>query len=393
VRNWPLVALILLLPVPAPAQHRITIDGNFDDWADVPVAVTDPADDVHDTDWFSDGLSQPRPRRYSDVDVLEVRFTDDGENLFGYMRAAGKIGRTSRSAAGQKAGRYYFIFTIDVDHDTVTGYRLAEGNYWPDSRGYDMNMEVEFYDGAFNTGHYINHEFLNEEELRYGREHDLPNGIVRLKPGSYDYYLEWVMFEDSTYVEVSDRGPVYKGIIEIAVSPDSHEAEIKAPMWGFLKTPEGEPIIAPGKTIVVSASLEGSGELSEEAVAHGYRNGTKSFWGSDTAEPFEYTVSGASGLQFQRPGPAIPDRIALRPCYPNPFNGQTVVSFSVPRAGMARVEVIDLLGRRVATLLRAWVSPGVHRFRWAPARASAGLYLIVLEFEGVRQVQRVLYLP
>ncbi len=393
MRKWPLVALILLLPVPALAQHLITIDGNFDDWADVPVAVTDPADDVHDTDWFSDGLSQPRPRRYSDVDVLEVKFTDDGENLFGYMRATGKIGRTSRSAAGQKAGRYYFIFTIDVDHDTVTGYRLAEGNYWPDSRGYDMNMEVEFYDGAFNTGHYINHEFVNEEELRYGREHDLPNGIVRLKPGSYDYYLEWVMFEDSTYVEVSDRGPVYQGIIEIAVSPDSHEAEIKAPMWGFLKTPEGEPIIAPGKTIVVSASLEGSGELSEEAVAHGYRNGTKSFWGSDTAEPFEYTVSGASGLQVQQPGPAIPDRIALRPCYPNPFNGQTVVSFSVPRAGMARVEVIDLLGRRVATLLRAWVSPGVHRFRWAPARASAGLYLIVLQFEGVRQVQRVLYLP
>ncbi len=385
--------ILLLLPTVAFAQHKITIDGQFDDWADVPVAVVDSAGDVHDTDWFSDGLSEPRPRRYSDVDLLEVKFTDDGENLYGYIRATGKIGRTSRSAAGQKAGRYYFIFTIDVDHDTVTGYRLAEGNYWPDSRGYDMNMEVEFYDGAFNTGHYINHEFLNEQELQHGREHDLPNGIVRLKPGSYDYYLQWVTFEDSSYVEVSDRGPVYQGIIEIAVSPDSHEAEIKAPMWGFLKTPEGEPIIAPGKTIVVSASLEASGELSEEAIAHGYTQGKKSFWGSDTADPFEYTVSTGTRVTAGAPVAALPRTATLLPCYPNPFNAQTVVRFALPHPGHVRVEVFNLLGERVATLLNGWASAGEHRLRWEPQGLAGGVYFVQMRVAGRVEVRRVVYLP
>ena len=385
------LCLLLFLPVAAVAQHAITIDGQFDDWADVPTAVLDSANDVHDTDWFGDGLSAPRPRRYSDVDLLEVKFTDDGENLYGYMRATGKIGRTSRSAAGQKAGRYYYIFTIDVDHDTVTGYRLAEGNYWPDSHGYDMNMEVEFYDGAFNTGHYINHEFLNEQELQYGREHDLPNGIVRLKPGSYDYYLQWVTFEDSSYVEVSDRGPVYQGIIEIAVSPDSHEAEIKAPMWGFLKTPEGEPIIAPGKTIVVSASLEASGELSEEAVAHGSTQGKKSFWGSDTADPFEYTVSEGTRVFSGRRLHSLPREATLYPCYPNPFNSETTVEFALPRPGRARVEVYNLLGEKVATLLNGWASPGLHRFHWSAGAQSTGIYLVVARFENRVRVQRVVY--
>ncbi len=384
---------LLLLPAVGLAQHSITIDGQFDDWADVPVAAVDSAGDVHDTDWFGDGLPAPRARRYSDVDVLEVKFTDDGENLYGYMRATGKIGRTSRSAAGQKAGRYYFIFTIDVDHDTVTGYRLAEGNYWPDSRGYDMNMEVEFYDGAFNTGHYINHEFLNEQELQYGREHDLPNGIVRLKPGSYDYYLQWVTFEDSSYVEVSDRGPVYQGIIEIAVSPDSHEAEIKAPMWGFLKTPEGEPIIAPGKTIVVSASLEASGELSEEAVAHGYTRGRKSFWGSDTADPFEYTVSTGTRVASKTPTSVLPRVARLLPCYPNPFNGQTVVRFALPRPERVRVDVFNLLGEKVATLLNGWASPGEHKLRWAPRGLAGGVYFVQMRVAGRVHVQRLVYLP
>ncbi len=136
------ILLFVLFSWPVRAQQAIQIDGNFDDWANLPVLVTDPPHDEHDTDWFGDGLAQPRPRKYADVDILEVKFTNDAENLYGYVKARGIIGRTSRSADGQKAGRYYFIITIDVDNNDTTGYALQEGNYWPNSRGYDMNMEV-----------------------------------------------------------------------------------------------------------------------------------------------------------------------------------------------------------------------------------------------------------
>ena len=279
-----ILALMYVLPAILWSQSTITIDGNFDDWAPLPVLITDAPNDEHDTEPYNENMSQPSPRKYSDVDILEVKFTHDQENLYGYVKASGIIGQTSRSADGQKAGRYYFIITIDVDNNDETGYPLQEGGYWPNSTGYDMNMEVEFYDGSFNTGHYIHHGFLTESELAAG-EQDLANHIIRLGPGNYDDYLQWVTFPDTSYVFVSDKGPVIEGgIIEVAVSPDGHEAEMKAPMYGFFWDENSVPIVKLGDTIDISFSLEGSGELSESAQEAGY-DGTKSVWGSDTADP------------------------------------------------------------------------------------------------------------
>ncbi len=296
-----LFTLMLLVQTMIYSQDKIVIDGNFDDWNNIPMAVKDSANNVHDTDGYSIGGQPSSSLEYSDVDLLEVKFANDDFNLYGYMKASGIIGNTSADSLGHgKKGRYYFIYTIDVDDNDTTGYPLREGGYWPDSKGYDMNMEVEFYNGTYNTGHYLNHEFTSEADFNANWENDLAQGVVRLGPGTYDYYSQWVMFSDSTYVVVEDKGPVHQGIIEIAISEDGHEAEMKAPFWGFLKTPEGENIIDVNRNIIVSASLEASGELSEEAVNNGHTTGSKSFWGSNTAEPFSYFIKSSTGLSQKK---------------------------------------------------------------------------------------------
>jgi len=397
--NILIILYLILIPSLIIAQNTITIDGNFDDWMDVHIAVVDSANDVHDTDWFSDGLLEPIPREYSDVDILEVKFTNDTENLYGYMRADGIIGRTSADTLGHtKNGRYYFIFTIDVDDNDSTGYRLAEGNYWPDSRGYDMNMEVEFYNGGYNTGHYINHEFLTETQARTQGAQDLADGIVRLAPGTYDWYTQWVMFADSSYVEVSDKGPVYQGIITIAFSQDGHEAEMKAPMWGFLRTPEGKRIIDVGQYIDVSASLEGSGELSEEAIKLGYVPGSTSVWGSDTAEPFRYYVSDPTSVPENNiTASSYPSLSVLSQNYPNPFNPQTNITFVLPKAQEISLSIFDVLGRRVVTLIEGEMPAGEHTLQWTAKDAGgnplpSGIYFAVLQAKDVYQVRSMLYL-
>ena len=263
--------------------HRITIDGSFDDWADVPSHV-DAADNTHDTD-HSGPDDTPVYIQHEDVDLLEFKLAHDESNLYAYFRATGVIGRTQTADAG-RAGRYYVIVTIDVDNDDSTGYWLHEGGYYPTSAGYDMNMEVEFYDGAFNTGRYLNHGCLDEAE-RDAAYVDQANGIVNVRPGTYDWYTQWVMFDVPTglpeeivlpngasIVWVWDRGPVYQGIIRIELSPDGHEAEMVAPFRGFMADADGNPIMALGKTIDVSFSLEASGEL---AVGDS--------WASNTGDP------------------------------------------------------------------------------------------------------------
>jgi hypothetical protein len=250
---------------------------------------------------------------------------------------------------------------------------LAEGGYYPDDKGYDMNMEVEFYNGAFNTGHYLNHEFLTEADYNANWERDLADGIVRLAPGTYDWYSQWVMFSDSSYIPVEDRGPVYQGIIEIAVSEDGHEAEMNAPFWGFLKSPDGDNIIDVNRSIVVSASLEGSGELSEEAARLGYTPGSKSVWGSDTADPFLYYVK-SSTVDVKDSENLIPETIVLNQNYPNPFNPTTVISFALPNAMDVNISIYNSLGQKVKELINGNVSEGNHSVKMNALDLTSGLY-------------------
>lgn len=272
--------------------HRIVVDGDFSDWTAVP-AYTDPVDDQHDTD-HDLASDVPAYVDHEDVDLLEFKITHDEDNLYAYFHARGIIGRTQSASAGT-AGRYYVIVTIDVDNDDTTGYPLHEGGYYPTTTGYDMNMEVEFYDDAFNTGHYLNHGCLDNSEFLQAQS-DQSNGWVNVKPGTYDWYTQWVWYDTppglpgeiilptgEAIVWVVDRGPAYLGsIVEIAVSADGHEAEMKAPFRGFMRdAPAGSPIMALGKTIDVSFSLEASGELAVGGE-----------WASDTADPIVGYVLG-----------------------------------------------------------------------------------------------------
>jgi len=371
---------LVALGTVASAQVAITIDGNFDDWLDVPTVMTDLAHDEHDTDWFGDGLPEPVPRKYADVDILEARFTHDRENLYGYVKARGSVGRTSSDVDGDKKGRYYFIITIDVDNNDETGYPLQQGNYWPNSTGYDMNMEIEFYNGTFNTGHYIHHGFLSEAALTQGRV-DLHNRIIRLAPGNYDDYLQWVVFEDSSIIEVEDKGPVYQGIVEVAVSPDGHQAEMKAPMWGFFWDENGEPIVKLGATIDISFSLEGSGELSESAVEAGY-DGTKSVWGSDTAEPIQGYVLQDLWTGVNTDAAAKPDGYAMQN-FPNPFNPTTQIEFTLTGREFIHLAIYNSRGQQIRLLQSGFFDSGVHSVTWDGRddrgwTANSGLYFASL---------------
>jgi len=65
--------------------------------------------------------------------------------------------------------------------------------------------------------------------------------------------------------------------------------------------------------------------------------------------------------------------------YPNPFNGSTVVSVLLPRAGNVTLGVYDLLGRQIERLARTALAEGYHEFRWNAGALSSGVYVCRLE--------------
>jgi len=69
--------------------------------------------------------------------------------------------------------------------------------------------------------------------------------------------------------------------------------------------------------------------------------------------------------------------------YPNPFRGNTVISYSLPRAGNVSVTVYDVAGRPVKTLVNSRANPGNFTATWDGRAAngapvSAGVYFYTL---------------
>jgi len=183
------------MPIAAERMNKITIDGDFDDWKFVK-SYSDPADaidgsvldggvpDCHDTD--HETIDDPPYHVYNEhVDILEYKVAHDEANLYVYIRTKGQIGKTSADG-----GRFYVITTIDVDQDDNTGYWHHEGGYWPTSSGYDVNMEMEFYNGQFNHGSYLNHGC--NDSLSYDAAYKANiAGVTNIQQGNYSFYTEY----------------------------------------------------------------------------------------------------------------------------------------------------------------------------------------------------------
>ncbi|MBK8946222.1 MAG: T9SS type A sorting domain-containing protein [Ignavibacteriae bacterium] len=211
------------------------------------------------------------------------------------------------------------------------------------------------------------------------------------------------MFEDSTYVVVEDKGPVYYGIIRIAVSDDGHEAEISAPFWGFLKTHEGKNIINLNQNIKISASLEGSGELSEEAVKLGYTPGSKSVWGSNTALPFNYFIKSTEIVSLTSEL-NLPSIFELKQNYPNPFNPSTTINYTIQskvkseNANVASefslsnvtLKIYDILGREVETLVNENQKPGNYKILFDGSNFPSGVYYYQLKSGNFNQTKKMI---
>ncbi|MDG5766278.1 T9SS type A sorting domain-containing protein [Balneolales bacterium ANBcel1] len=71
----------------------------------------------------------------------------------------------------------------------------------------------------------------------------------------------------------------------------------------------------------------------------------------------------------------VPVSLTLYQNYPNPFNPSTQIRFAVPEAQNVVVDVYDMLGRKVETLLNQQVSAGAHSVTFDAAGFSSGMYL------------------
>ncbi|MBD3233496.1 MAG: T9SS type A sorting domain-containing protein [candidate division Zixibacteria bacterium] len=217
-------------------------------------------------------------------------------------------------------------------------------------------------------------------------------------------YVSVYMVPDNAPVEVPAGGSfTFTGILT-----NNTEYQFRGDVWIMLDTPDGD-IIGPiqqfnnipltaGEIASVSDVLQEVpdfapiGDYEYIAIAGQYPSVQ-----IDTAS-FEFTVTPSVGGDadawtlsgwFDQAGADLPLKTELYASYPNPFNARTNINFDLAQAGHVELEIYNLLGQRVVSLVDKQLNAGNHTITWDASNYSSGVYLYKLRTDQYRAVKKM----
>ena len=166
-----------------------------------------------------------------------------------------------------------------------------------------------------------------------------------------------------TYCNIQDT--LWPGEDNISVDPlfrdpDNGDFHLMSTACG---DPYDSPCIDAGHPDILDSLLDcswGLGELRSDMGAYG--GGDSTMVGIDDDKE-----------------PEVPIRFDLSQNYPNPFNAMTVIQYNLPEPSDVRIEIFDILGRRVQILLAEKQPAGYHQVIWDAENQSSGMYFYRIE--------------
>jgi hypothetical protein len=117
------------------------------------------------------------------------------------------------------------------------------------------------------------------------------------------------------------------------------------------------------------------------------RDGTPGNAGTLNAWGLSVSLGPATSVEDRE---TFPRRLSLEQNYPNPFSPSTTIAFVLPEAQSVRLEVYDLLGRRVARILDGALSAGAHQRVFDASSLSSGIYIYRLSAGAALLTRRMM---
>jgi subtilisin family serine protease len=93
----------------------------------------------------------------------------------------------------------------------------------------------------------------------------------------------------------------------------------------------------------------------------------------------------------------LPATFAVSRNYPNPFNPTTTIDYQLPQASVVKLEIYNVLGQKVRTLVNGSMQPGRYQAVWdahndAGTPVGSGIYIYRFEAENYKNVQKMILL-
>tara|TARA_B100000579_G_scaffold171895_1_gene140090 strand:+ start:2539 stop:4251 length:1713 start_codon:yes stop_codon:yes gene_type:complete len=96
-------------------------------------------------------------------------------------------------------------------------------------------------------------------------------------------------------------------------------------------------------------------------------------------KPHLYMIEHSGTLEALEENSSIPNKISISQNYPNPFNPETRFQYNIPADGVVSINVYDILGKKIKTLVNQLKSAGVYTETWSGQNdnnqmVSSGVY-------------------
>ena len=147
---------------------------------------------------------------------------------------------------------------------------------------------------------------------------------------------------------------------------------------------------SPQTSFTVIDTLKGSGtEYIDKNVEQGqtYTYRIKAF--KDSLES-EYSNEASLLVDVKVEKKGIPTEYSISQNYPNPFNPTTKIKFALPKAGLTKITIYDLLGREIRTLINKELQACYHEINIDVHNLPSGVYLYRIQSGNFIQTKKMI---
>jgi hypothetical protein len=106
---------------------------------------------------------------------------------------------------------------------------------------------------------------------------------------------------------------------------------------------------------------------------------------SDWSEVMSFTTGVRTSVEE-----VVPTDYSLDQNFPNPFNPTTTITYSLPQSGIVTLNVYDITGKFVTTLVDGVKGVGTHTVQFEGSSLSSGMYVYTLQTDGFRQTRQMM---
>ncbi len=209
--------------------------------------------------------------------------------------------------------------------------------------------------------------YANDPALRYGTAEtaDLESVVEQVSGKDLRYFFdEWIFGEDY---------PHYRYWWSSFESGGSRVVKVTITQTTGTSNPAYF-------TMPIDVRLSGSGWDSVVTVLNDQLLETFSFTTSRVVDSVQLDPGGWM-LKSAVEVPLLPGsgQFRLHQNFPNPFNAVTTIQYDLPHRAVITLEVFDLLGQEVATLVKGAITMGSYEAHWDASSMPSGVYICRLE--------------